>query len=207
MRIEVKSDLDKLTARLNWIQRQQVPYAASVALNNVAVDVANAITAQMETKLDRPTPFTLKAFQFRPGTFRGKRSTKQNLEVVIEAAKIQGEYLRYQIEGGIRYPKQRAILVPSNKAPKNQYGNLSRANRKRFVDGKGKYFTAGTREGKTPGIYLRDSRENVEPMAFYVDRAEYDPRLPTEKIAEGVVRSRFGNRFQDALNRALATAR
>ena len=206
MKIDISANLKELTRKLDYIQREQVPFAASVALNNVASDVAGEITRQMEGKLENPTPFTLKAYQFRPGTFRGQRSNKRNLTVLIDPAEIQKSYLRYQIEGGIRFPKQSKILVPSSKAPKNQYGNLSRANRKRLIDGKGKFFSAGTKEGKTPGIYLR-TPTGIEPMAFYVQEAKYKPLLPIDRIAQGVVKSKFDYRFQQALQRALATAR
>jgi hypothetical protein len=206
MKINVSADLRRLTAQLRYIQLEQVPFAASMALNNVAADVANAITDQMETKLDNPTPFTLKAYQFKPNSFRGQRANKRNLTAVVIPAEIQKEYLKYQIEGGTRFPKQAKIFVPTNKAPKNQYGNVSRANRRRFIDSKGKYFTAGTKEGKTPGIYLR-GEGRIEPMAFYVDEAKYRPILPVQKIAAGVVRSRFERRFREAMVRAMASAK
>jgi hypothetical protein len=56
-------------------------------------------------------------------------------------------------------------------APKNKYGNLTRANRKKIVAGGGKFFSAGDREGKTPGIYKRVGNK-VQPFAFYVDEAK-----------------------------------
>lgn len=206
MKISVEADIEKLKHRLTRLQKDQLPFAASLALNQVAADVANEITRQMPNNLDRPTPFTLKAYQFRPGTFRGMRANKRNLMVLINPADIQKQYLRYQIEGGIRTPKQRAIFVPSDKAPKNQYGNLSRANRKRIIQGKGKYFSAGREEGKTPGIYYR-TENGIEPMAFYVNQATYKPILPVQRIAAGVVKSKYARRLQEALSRALATAR
>ena len=206
MRIDISADLKGLTRQLNYMQREQVPFAASMALNNLAADVANEITRQMENKLDNPTPFTLKAYQFRPGTFRGKRANKQNLTVVIDPAEIQKSYLKYQIEGGIRFPKQAAILVPTDKVAKNKYGNLTRAKRKQLIQGKGKFFSAGQREKKTPGIYLR-TPTGIEPQAYYVREAKYKVRLPVDKIASGVVSSRFQKRFREALARAMATAK
>ena len=108
------------------------------------------------------------------------------------------------LENGI--PAKAKILVPTDRAPKNKYGNLTRANRERFIQGKGKYFTAGQREKKTPGIYLRASGR-IEPMAFYVDQARYRAILPVQDIAKGVVRYKFDRRFTEALKRALSTAR
>ena len=203
MRINVSADLRELSRKLSYAQREQVPFAASMALNNVGQDVANAITAQMENKLDNPTPFTMRAYRFIQ---RQNRANKRNLTVIVEPAEIQKSYLKFQIEGGTRLPKQTAIFVPSDKAPKNQYGNVPRARRKAMIEGKGKYFTAGKREGKTPGIYYRPTKGVVEPMGFYVDSARYKPILPVQRIAKGVVSSKFDRRFQEALKRAMATA-
>jgi hypothetical protein len=206
MRFSVESNLNELTKRLTRIQKEQVPFATSMALNNVANDVANAITVQMGKYLDNPIPFTLKAYQSRPNSFKGEKATKRKLYADIIPGKIQAEYLKLQIEGGVRLPKQTAILVPTRFAPKNKYGNVPRARRKKLIAGEGGYFTAGQRENKTPGIYQRTS-EGLRPMAFYVERAEYKPILPIDKIAGGVVKNRFGLRFDQALKRALATAR
>jgi len=206
MRISVESNLKDLSRQLSYIQREQVPFAASVALNNVAGDVANAITAQMPRYLDNPIPFTMKAYQSRPGTFKGVRSTKRKLYVDIIPGKVQAEYLKFQIEGGTRLPKQTAIFVPTRVSPKNKYGNVPKGTRRKIIAGEGQYFSAGQREEKTPGVYRRVG-DKVEPMAFYVQQADYKPIFPIDKIAEGVVRNRFGLRFDQALKKALASAR
>jgi hypothetical protein len=128
------------------------------------------------------------------------------LFVDIKPGKVQAEYLTFQIEGGTRRPHLKAILVPTRESPKNKYGNVPRATRKRIIAGKGKFFSAGEREEKTPGVYRRQG-ERITPMAFYVESAEYKAIFPIDKIAGGVVKNRFGLRFDQALKRALATAR
>lgn len=206
MRFSVQSNLDELSKRLTRVQREQVPFATSMALNTVAGDVANAITVQMSRYLDNPTPFTQKAYQSRPGTFKGVRSTKKRLYVDIIPGAIQAEYLKFQIEGGTRTPKQFAIFVPTALAPRNKYGNVPRGRRRKLIAGEGDFFSAGEREGKTPGIYRRRGNR-IEPMAMYVQQAEYKAIFPIHKIAGGVVKNRFGLRFDQALKRALASAR
>jgi hypothetical protein len=206
MRLNVSADLDDLKRKLSRVERDQLPFATSMAINNVAVDVANAITKQMERYLDNPTPFTLKAYQSRLGTFKGKRATKKSLVAIIEPGQIQAEYLKFQIAGGVRTPKQSMILVPTKQSPLNRYGNLSRANRKRLVDGKGKFFSVGRKENRTPAIYRRDPT-GITPMAVYVQEATYKPILPIYKIANGVVSNQFPKRVREALRRAMATAR
>jgi hypothetical protein len=204
MQIRVDFDVDRLTKSLTNAQRQQVPFATSVALNEVGKDVSRAVTVQMDRYLEKPTPFTRRAYELGKNF---KRATKRNLVAILDPKEIQGEYLKFQIEGGRRLPDQKVILVPTKLAPKNQYGNLSRANRKRAVQGGGKYFSAGDREGKTPGIYVRRARGRVEPFAFYVDEAKYKAIFPIQKIAAGVVKNMFPRRFSQALAKAMASAR
>lgn len=207
MRISVESNLKDLSRQLSYIQREQVPFAASVALNNVAGDVANALTVQMSRYLDNPTPFTLKTYQSRFGTFKGIKATKRKLYADMIPGKVQAEYLKWQIEGGVRKPKQKAIIVPTKLAPLNKYGNISPGNRKKIISGKGQFFSAGQKEGKTPGIYKRIGNGKIQPMALYVEQAQYKAIFPVDKIVDGVVMNRFGLRFEQALKRALATAR
>jgi hypothetical protein len=177
-----------------------------MAINDVAADVANAVTKQMDRYLDNPTPFTQKAYQSRFGTFKGQRATKRKLYADIIPGQIQAEYLKYHIDGGTRTPFQKKIFVPTDNAPKNKFGNIARGLRKKMITGGGNFFSAGKREKKSPGIYYRKG-DRLIPMAFYVQQAEYKPIFPIDKIAGGVVKNRFGLRFDQALKRALASAR
>ncbi len=207
LKINVSADVSDLKRRLSYIEREQVPFAASKALNETANDVAKAITVQMDQYLENPTPFTKAAYISNRGTFKGKFANKRNLVAILIPGKVQAEYLRFQIAGGIRTPKQKAILVPTRFAPKNQYGNISRATRKAFIAGKKDYFSAGKRENRTPGVYQKVNKETAKPMAFYVDSAKYKAIFPIDKISSGVVRSRFPKRLQEAIQKAIATAR
>ena len=205
MNLSIQADFTQLTKNLTAMQRQQVPFAIAQTLNGLADDAAKAITVQMDRYLENPTPFTKKAYTSGRG-FKGKRATKRDFEAILIPGEIQAEYLKFQIAGGTRLPNQKAILVPTQFAPKNKYGNLTRANRKKIVAGSGKFFSAGDREGKTPGIYKRVGNK-VQPFAFYVNEAKYDAIFPIDKIANGVVSNRLQKRFSEALARALATAR
>lgn len=212
MRIVIKDNLKELSRSLTRIQREQVPFAASMALNELAADVANEITRQMEHLLDRPTPFTLKLYQPARGKFYGTRANKRNLTAVLDpsataAGKARMEYMKYQIDGGTRLPTKTAILVPTRVAPRNKFGNVSKTNREKMITKSGNFFSAGQREGKTPGIYKRETKGRIQPYAFYVDSANYKPILPVDKIAVGVVKSKFNYRFNKAMQKALATAR
>ena len=205
MNLSLQADFTQLTKNLTAMQRQQVPFAIAQTLNALGDDVARAVTVQMDRYLDRPTPFTKKAYVGGRG-FKGKRATKRNFEAILIPGDIQAKYLKFQIAGGTRLPDQKKILVPTKLAPKNKFGNLTRANRKKMVAGGGNFFSAGDRQGKTPGIYKRVGN-TVQPFAFYVDEARYEAIFPIEKIAGGVVRNNLPRRFREALAKAVASAR
>lgn len=205
--VEIKINTDEISKQLRWYQREQLPFATSLALNNVANDVAKDITASMDYELDRPTPFTKMAFMTKAGKFKGKRSTKRNLMVSIIADSIQAEYLLFQVHGGIRKPKKQAILVPTLKAPKDKYGNITRATRRRYAQPTGTLFHAGERENKQPGVYKRTRRSATEMLAAYEVQTEYKPRFNIFETASKSVATNFTPRMIEALTKALNSAR
>lgn len=205
MNLTVSADFTKLTNNLKRAQRDQVPFAIAQTLNALATDTANAMSAQMDRYFDRPTTFTKNAYKSKRG-FKGKYANKRNLEAVLIPGEKQTKYLQLQIAGGTRLPKKTAILVPTRKAALNRYGNISRANQEKIAEGSKPFVKMGRRDGKTPGVYKRVGKR-IEPYAFYVDQADYDPLLPVEKIVRGIVSNRLKKQFEKALARALQTAR
>ena len=207
MNIDIRFDISDARRKLNAIQRKQIPFATSLALNETANEVAKQLTKQMDRYLDRPTPFTKRAFITPTGKFKGTRSTKNRLYAIVKAAGIQNEYLAYQVYGGRRVPNKKAILVPTLKASKNKYGNITKATRDKYIDGAKNIFKAGLREGLKEGVYRRDRKGNITMLAAYEPHADYQPRYPFFKIATGTAKGAFPRQFQRALRRALATAR
>jgi hypothetical protein len=91
MNLSIQADFTQLTKNLTRMQREQVPFAIAQTLNNVATDVANAITVQMDRYLENPTPFTKKAYTGGRG-FKGKRATKRDFEAILIPGEIQAQY-------------------------------------------------------------------------------------------------------------------
>ena len=207
MNINIDFDISQARRKLDSVQRKQLPFATSVALNETATEVAKQLTKQMDRYIDRPTPFTKMAFLTRAGKFKGKRARKTDLVAIVQADKKQNEYLTFQVFGGTRTPQKKAILVPTLKANKNQYGNITKATRRKYIEGTNKIFAAGLREGLAEGVYRRDRKGNITMLAAYEPHTQYSPRFPVFTIATGTARSAFPRQFQRAIKRALATAR
>ena len=136
--ITVKSTIEEWSKEMNFLQRQQLPFATSVALNETATACQEAQREAMASDFDRPTPFTLNS------TFV-KRSTKDNLnaEVRIKDESFKSnaptQWLEPEISGGLRPLKRfesalrRIGILPSGLyctpgagATLDAYGNMDR---------------------------------------------------------------------------------
>lgn len=180
-------DIRKATALLDDVQRKQIPFASSVALNNTAAEVQEALR-QGTSKFDRPKPLTQK------GTYL-KRSTKLNLvaEVGLKQRSSGGpvdEYLQAEIDGGHRADKRSEILLrragllpagfqtrPGSGARLDAYGNMSRGQIVQILS----YFRAfggieqSGRDGRKKTLSARLNRGNVKKAAieYFVVPAGY----------------------------------
>jgi len=135
--ISVQADIKAATRWLDDVQRKQIPFATSVALNKTASDVQNALVSEMRV-FDRPKPVT------KRGVYVVK-STKTKLTAVIglksrsSGAAPVAEYLAPNIAGTRRMDKRSETLLkqagviphgkqtrPGPDARLDQYGNMSR---------------------------------------------------------------------------------
>ena len=196
--IDISSNIKQVQRELTRIQRKQIPFATAKALTDVAKDAQKAVTAQIDTKLDRPTPFTRRAIGF-------KKADKIGLFSEVFVKPIQSKYLQWQIFGGER-KQQSNIGVPTRNKKLNKYGNIP-GRRKGLVKGK-KQFTA-TINGIS-GVWERyggKRNPRVKLVVAFEQSVTYRKRLPFKKIVTGVVANRFHKRFNSALALALSTAR
>lgn len=198
MRLSFESNIRAVERDLSDAARNQVPFATSMALSETAADVRDAETARLDRVIDRPTPFTRRAYGMR-------RATKRRLEARVFVKPIQARYLK-TLEGGlVRTPRRRALVTPA-KIRKNKYGNMAR----RAVPNalaKPNVFS-GTPKGRAgvPGIYQR-RRGKLVKLASYVRRARYAPQLNFERSAARLARAAFPANFERALIKAFASRR
>ena len=212
MAIVIKNNIDEVTKKLNSLERKQIPFAASLALNKVAYQANTAIKKQARYQLHNPTNWTIAGFLY-------DKSNKRNLEVLLYAAgatsgrkgrlRDRNKYLIYQVEGGTRLPEGRAIIVPTKHTNLNKHGNIPRATLKKFQNRK-KYFSGkprGRNNESNAGIYERvgrDGRKTIKKVASFVKYAKYaDKRLDYYGVIKKVVDRRFKAVFADSMDRVL----
>lgn len=192
----LKRDIDQVTKQLKGFEKKQIPFATSVALNQVAKFGQRRAQRRMRTDLNRPTPFTIRGI-------RTKRSTKSNLYAEVFIQEIQAEYLKFAIKGGSRKPKGRAVVVPVN-LKLNKYGNIPRRKIKSLLTRDDVFVI---RNSSNAGIYQRTRSGKLKMLVAFESTASYERRWPFEDIVIREVKSTIGSAMRTALNRALSSAK
>lgn len=216
------SELRALKARIANIRTEQIPYATSRAINDVARQVQSAFSAELTAKLDKPKPFTTNAPTFL------LPATKTELVAEVGLKDAQARYLAPLLTGGSRIQKpveQRFMgryFVPSRIMPKDAYGNVSKANLLALLkaastkDGawKGRRVIVIARNASaSPGVYWGNKvrgrgKGKLEPLLLFVDGPpRYRKRLSLRETAQQVVRAQFPDLFMAAYKRAVETAK
>jgi hypothetical protein len=200
MDFRISNNIRAVERSLNDTARRQIPFATASAINEVLAEIKRNWEKRLRRSLDRPTPFTLKAFAIR-------RASKRRLVGVVFAKDVQAGYLERLEEGGERRPKRRAILVPVRQRL-NRYGNMPRgavgralASRKTF---------SGAPKGRPAGIYQRTGKgrsAGLKLLVHYADGASYRPRLKLVSGAAKTATARLPGAMLRAMRRAVATAR
>jgi len=208
-------------------QSKQIAFAASKALNSTAKKVAEAMPAEIEQAINKPTAFTK----------RGVRvlvyANKSSLTARVGFMDAQAKYMAYQIEGGTRMPGAGGLKLPSA-IKLNEYGNIPRgliaqlvsvANKERklgkvksrriAVSNKVELFYGDPIDSRGKpyprGIYKRveqNGRHQLIPIiVFPKTAAHYKARFAFFDKAVAVVQKEWQPQFNSALADALRTAR
>jgi hypothetical protein len=198
--------------------KNQLPYATSVAINNVAFNMRKDLGQQTTKSFVNPTKYTQSAFRYT-------RSTKANLEATVFAdptrrffpTQIQGGdrrakpyegFLRGLGNGGIpsggRLVPTSLVLNAAGNPKKNIFGTI--ANKLSSTDQGGVFVGTPKGGGRGPGVYRR-SRGQLYAYFVHVDRVSYQPRFPMEKVGMATAKRLFPTELNKALERAISSAR
>ena len=214
IRLDVDSSgLNKAQAWLAGVQNQ-MPFAASRALNEVAKGAAKDLNQSTNKYFDRPTQFTQRAYRV------SRFSNKRDLTAELAPQQIQERYLLPSIQGGVRpqRPSERRLTAapawrPGRGARLNASGNMSRAAAVKALKGGPDTFTVDKRKGKLrPGVYRRIGsgkmrRYRVESLLLFNQLPNIPKRWPIHKITQDSVRGTWGPALQRYVTEAMRTAR
>jgi len=200
MEITVRHEFREAARWLNGIQRKQLPFATSLALNKTAGRVRDGLMTAMLREIDRPTDFTLNAFKI-------KNSNKRNLTAWIFAKPIQEKYLSLLVYGGTDGKKH---IVPGVKAKLNAHGNLPR-NKSRGSTNKKKFFKGTPKGGGPSGLYQRmpanPNSKKIRLIGHFPKSRTYRKLFRYERSVNTSFDRWFSYEWNKAFDRAMLTAR
>lgn len=214
--VSIKADLKPLQKAFIAFHAKQVPFATSLALNNLAKGVAAEESRLIVQTFDSPTPFSQNAYRIIV-------ATKSRPIAVVAAKDIQAAYLEPYVDGGMRFlGSKRAMLAPRS-IGLNKYGNLPRG-KLQALKGKPGVFIGPvhTRGGKViNGVWQRTKptgsrggkRGQAKPAGGLKLLIQFEDTTPAPKHldfygrAQAYLRRYAATEFQAAMRRALATAR
>ena len=135
--INVSADVKKAKKQLSRIQKKQIPFALSRAINDSLEDAERAEKGAIRNYIDRPTPWAMRGFKVN-------RSHKTRLRGSLEIQPSQWSYLKYQIEGGTSRRAGKPHAIPSGVAT-NKYGGMTRNKVRTLLRQKGTFIATDRR--------------------------------------------------------------
>lgn len=199
MDVDIRSNLDEVRRRLGIFGRRQLPFAISLAVNEVLSHVKSDLETHLRHVIDRPAPFTMRALGIR-------RSTKRRLEGAVFVKDIQAGYLRWLQEGGTRRPRGQALVIPVTRAL-NRYGNMPRGAVARDL-ARSDTFATEPGDRLPGGIYRRLRTGGLRLLVSFKARARYTKApLRYRETARRTALRVMPDAFARAVRRALDTAR
>ncbi|MCB1176066.1 MAG: hypothetical protein KDK36_00685 [Leptospiraceae bacterium] len=195
--ITLEYDSRKLKHWLNSIETRQLPYAESVALNNIAFRVQRAVRANLRKKFTLRNNWTEKGIQVN-------KATKYSLYSTVGT---RDEYLAKHEEGGIfRTKSGKSWSIPLKDIRRNKKGIVTKSKWPGRLRNK-KNRVVESRRGK--GKILLQMRKKQKPLLLYAfeKQIKIKPKLDFEKTAESIGSKYMQLEFQIAFDRAMRTAR
>ncbi|MBJ3775861.1 hypothetical protein [Acuticoccus mangrovi] len=180
MHVSYADNIAEVDALLTEVQRKQLPFITSVALNKAAFEGRADLRAEMERVFDRPRPYTLNS------TYVDK-ATKARLEAAVFFKDMgrgvpAGKYLRAQVWGGERRNKRfegalraRGILgsgefaVPARDYPRDANGDIRSSVVTKILSQLGAF----TEVGYVANATARSRKRNAKRSTFFASRAPH----------------------------------
>lgn len=180
-------------------QQKKFDRVLTKTVNRTALGARKDLIEELPKKLDRPTPFTQKAFLVKQSKVVKRPSA------VILTKDIQEGYLQYAVFGGERKPKGKSIPVPFENLKLNKYGNMPRRKIKNLLTKKKNF------RGVVKGIYGIWQRiggkrnRGVKLLVGFEPKTQYGVSFDFFEIVEDSVAKRWERNYSKAFRQIMET--
>lgn len=205
MDISVRVDVRELTRNLGALADRQIPFATAQALNDLGRIIKAGETENLKKTFPTLTPFTANSVAVL-------KARKDNPTVVILIKDRAAHYLDPYEVGGRRVLNSRALLNPKA-VNLNQYGNIPKGRLAALRARADVFIGPVKRDGRSvSGVWQRIPARKGQPAKLkllirFGDALPVRQRLHYQSKGTALVAAHFRQCFQDAMARAMATAR
>jgi hypothetical protein len=193
MDMMIRSNIRQFIKALDVVQRKQVPFALSQALNDTAFDVRSAEVDQAQRVFNNRKNW----WSNRRTGFQVETASKKQGIGMKATIRANAYFAELQEHGGIKTPRGRRLAIPTEQAPKS----LRRSDGVRRAKENAKVFV------NSSGVYQRTSKRKIKRLFSFAAQATVTPRFGFEKTAKLRTQARIGHHFNRRLEAALRTAR
>tara|TARA_Y100001973_G_scaffold40640_1_gene60773 strand:+ start:776 stop:1384 length:609 start_codon:yes stop_codon:yes gene_type:complete len=200
MQIKIEQNIKQFSKRLTNFEKTQMPFAIATGINSTLFGLKKEMSKQAEKKLDRPTPATKKGFFV-------KKANKKKQFGFLAIKDFVAEYLKYQIDGGVRSTGKK-IPVPYTKNIRlNKYGNII-GKKSGLIKNPAKQFIA--KIGGVSGVYQRfgSGGKQSKLIIAFKDSVTYRKKpFKFYTIGTSYINNTYNRNLDKAFKKAMATAR
>ncbi len=193
MEIRLDSNIREFTKWLTEVQKEQVPYATSRALNDTAVDAQNSLVKAVTGIFKNRKRWWLKQ---QPTGIKVKFSNKRDLAARVHTSAY---FAQIQQDGGVKKPKTaKNLAIPTAAVPKKY--RTSHGARDMMADKKNVFSTP-------KGVFRRTGKKKLTLMWSLSPTATIKGVFKFGDIVTKVVNRRFEVHFKKRLDQALNSAK
>lgn len=155
--LSISSNARQLERTLTALEKKNLPFASSQAVNRLARQALDDVQAKMAEVFDRPTPWTLRAFFWKKATLRAPTAEFHARDFAGKGTPAW-KYLTPETFGGTRRMKrfERALearfgtgfSTPGKGASLDAYGNISQSDVNRILSALGAFQEGGYRANR-----------------------------------------------------------
>lgn len=202
LQMAIKDNIAEVEKRLTRIEREQLPFATSLALNRTAANQMLTERRNMAAQMVGPVKWTL-------GSLRFSKSTKYNLAASVYVLDRAVDYLKYTVRTRRKAPRNETLMVPVGLPRLQGKGRVLNKKLARSYRGqllaKPDHFEGQVRT--TRGIFQRLPQQGIRLVVLYISQADYQKTWRFyENVSKGAARE-FPGQFRLALGYALGTSR
>jgi hypothetical protein len=159
MQINIKNNIKEFSKKVSLLQKDLLPGASSRAINQTLQQLKGKQKLLQNKYLDRPKRTTQSGYFIN---FASKKTQTGSLNM----KDFVSDYLRFQVEGGMRVSKGKNPVPVEGNAKLDRFGNIvgRRAGKRNFLIRNKKQFIAKIKG--IDAVWERVSRNRVKPIIY-----------------------------------------